>query len=402
MSTRYDDRDDRGRRSYGRRSGREDDRSYGQSSPGGRGFEDERDRYSGEDRWRGQSGGRYASRMGQSSRESARENYGRESDWENEREYGSERNPRYGSSGSGYGTQGRGLGESGPGYGNEWRFSGEGRYRGQGSQGRYGQGWESRGYDQGSSGRGYGTESNYFQGGSYQGGWGSPGGWREGGYSGEGSEGRYGESSGRYSQRHNYPGGYRSGERERYAERERDYGRGGYGEGEERGWWDRASDAVASWFGDEDAERRRRMDEQQRPHRGRGPKSYRRSDERIKEDVNDRLSEGYLDATEIVVMVENGEVTLTGTVNSRSDKRRAEDIADYVSGVQNVENRLRVRDASTRTDLTSTSGSTGTELSGITSTPATGTTGAGTTGTGTSSSTGSSAAAKGRTAGSNT
>ena len=46
-------------------------------------------------------------------------------------------------------------------------------------------------------------------------------------------------------------------------------GRDRYDRGEDRGWWDRASDAVASWFGDEDAERRRHMD-QQREHRGRG------------------------------------------------------------------------------------------------------------------------------------
>jgi hypothetical protein len=41
--------------------------------------------------------------------------------------------------------------------------------------------------------------------------------------------------------------------------------------------------------------------------------------------------------------VANTEVTLTGTVNSREDKRRAEDIAESVSGVTNVENRLRVK-----------------------------------------------------------
>ena len=84
------------------------------------------------------------------------------------------------------------------------------------------------------------------------------------------------------------------------------------------------------------------MDEQRERHRGKGPKSYRRSDERIREDVNDQLSEGYLDASEIEVMVVDGVVTLSGTVNSRSDKRRAEDIADDVRGVKNVENRLRV------------------------------------------------------------
>ena len=44
-----------------------------------------------------------------------------------------------------------------------------------------------------------------------------------------------------------------------------DYGNLAYGgrlneEGMERGWWDRASDEVSSWMGDEGAERRRMMD----------------------------------------------------------------------------------------------------------------------------------------------
>ena len=107
------------------------------------------------------------------------------------------------------------------------------------------------------------------------------------------------------------------------------------------------------------------MDEQ-RPYRGRGPKGYRRSDERIKEDVNDRLSDDYyLDASDVEVMVENTEVTLTGTVRNRNDKRRAEDLAESVSGVTNVENRLRVKQSdygmsgtSSMTDTTATTGTT--------------------------------------------
>ena len=136
-----------------------------------------------------------------------------------------------------------------------------------------------------------------------------------------------------------------------------DYNRSGRNRDQDRGWWDKTKDEVSSWFGDDDAERRRRMDESQAPHRGKGPKGYTRSDERIKEDVNDRLSDDpYVDASEIEVTVKNCEVTLTGTVNSRNEKRRAEDVVDSISGVKNVENRLRVNSMSSQNTNTMGSG----------------------------------------------
>lgn len=111
-----------------------------------------------------------------------------------------------------------------------------------------------------------------------------------------------------------------------------------------RDWWDRATDEVASWFGDDSAERRREVDKRTGPHRGKGPKGYTRSDERIKDDVNDRLSDdSFIDASEIDVTCEGCEVVLTGTVDTKEEKRRAEDIAERISGVKNVENRLKVR-----------------------------------------------------------
>jgi osmotically-inducible protein OsmY len=99
-------------------------------------------------------------------------------------------------------------------------------------------------------------------------------------------------------------------------------------------------------------------------HRGRGPKGYRRSDDRIREDVSDRLADdSWLDASDIEVRVENGEVTLTGFVASREDKRRAETLAEDVSAVDNVQNNLRVRREDQRTSLgaadTGLAGSTG-------------------------------------------
>lgn len=79
-------------------------------------------------------------------------------------------------------------------------------------------------------------------------------------------------------------------------------------------------------------------------HKGKGPRNYRRSDNRIQEDINDRLTDDpIVDATEVDVAVQNCEVTLTGTVDDREAKRRAEDIAESVSGVGHVENRIKVR-----------------------------------------------------------
>ncbi|HET6521889.1 MAG TPA: BON domain-containing protein [Geminicoccaceae bacterium] len=122
-------------------------------------------------------------------------------------------------------------------------------------------------------------------------------------------------------------------------------------------------------------------------HRGRGPRGYTRSDERIRDDISDRLTDDpYLDASEIEVSVSGGEVTLSGTVNSRQDKRRAEDLADDVSGVSHVQNNLRVRQAAGASQYGSTSGAgtTAGVASGITGTgDATGgTSGSTTTGTG--------------------
>jgi len=77
-------------------------------------------------------------------------------------------------------------------------------------------------------------------------------------------------------------------------------------------------------------------------HAGKGPRGYTRSDERIREDVCDRLSlDDELDASDIAVTVSKGEVTLEGSVPDRHSKRRAEDISDSVLGVNEVHNRLR-------------------------------------------------------------
>jgi hypothetical protein len=75
--------------------------------------------------------------------------------------------------------------------------------------------------------------------------------------------------------------------------------------------------------------------------RGKGPKNYRRSDERIAEDVNDRLLiNDEVDASGILVSVKDGLVTLSGQVSSRTEKRQAEWLADFVPGVVDVKNEL--------------------------------------------------------------
>lgn len=157
----------------------------------------------------------------------------------------------------------------------------------------------------------------------------------------------------------------------------RDYGRSGYGGYQDRSnengnrendrdWWDKTRDEVSSWFGDDDAQRRRNRDEQKGQHSGKGPKGYTRSDDRIKEDINDRLSDdSQVDASEIDVTVNSCEVTLTGTVNTRWEKRRAEDIVEAVSGVKNVENRLRVSSSANTSQGSETGGVMGKETSSM-------------------------------------
>jgi osmotically-inducible protein OsmY len=77
--------------------------------------------------------------------------------------------------------------------------------------------------------------------------------------------------------------------------------------------------------------------------RGRGPKGYRRSDERIREDVCELLTDDpRVDASNIDVSVGSGEVTLSGIVLTREEKRLAEDLAEYVSGVWDVQNCLTI------------------------------------------------------------
>ena len=69
-----------------------------------------------------------------------------------------------------------------------------------------------------------------------------------------------------------------------------------------------------------------------------------RSSRRMLEDVCERLTaHGWVDASNVQVEVANGVVTLRGTVDDRRQKRMAEDSAVGVRGVQDIQNRLTIR-----------------------------------------------------------
>jgi osmotically-inducible protein OsmY len=68
-----------------------------------------------------------------------------------------------------------------------------------------------------------------------------------------------------------------------------------------------------------------------------------RSDAAISTEVKTQLAlQDELQGAQIEATALNGEVTLTGTVPSEKARSRAEDVAEDVSGVSGVQNRLRV------------------------------------------------------------
>ena len=102
-------------------------------------------------------------------------------------------------------------------------------------------------------------------------------------------------------------------------------------------------------------------------YRGRGPKNYMRSDERIREDLNERLTDSdEIDASNITVEVSNGVATLKGSVDERWMKHCAEDLAESCSGVRDVNNQIRVQ-SQTASQGTSRSPISGSPTSGVSS-----------------------------------
>jgi osmotically-inducible protein OsmY len=245
--------------------------------------------------------------------------------------------------------------------------SGERRYEGQGPQGSQ---WEN----------GWGDEREWDaprRQGSYQGGYErrGPQGYQGGrpyegegrGYE-EGSRFEDGETTGRWGSRYaRFPGsssfgggderrGYQGSEEDRdeeTASAQRSYG--SFSEGE---------------YGGEGRQRQSRgrgRGQERGQHTGRGPKGYQRSDERVREDVCEALSQhGDVDASEITVEVRGGEVILTGTVDSREAKREAERAVEDAPGVKEVQNQLRVQQKGQENYRSQADGSTSTQQRGTT------------------------------------
>jgi hypothetical protein len=200
---------------------------------------------------------------------------------------GREQRDRY----SGYGNFGQGdYSRQGA-----WPGQGEGRYAG--GQGGYRGGTQEPNYGYGRGGRQ--QEPRYG---------------REAGSSGTSM---YGRSFSDYG----YSGG--SGWNEPYGEGQQYTSRGDYG----------------GQYGSGTGER---MGE----HRGKGPKGYQRSDDRIKELICERLHDDpHIDPSDVTISVQGGKVTLEGTVDSRQTKNAIEDVAEQF-GTQEVQNNLRVQRSS--------------------------------------------------------
>lgn len=276
---RRDEEDDQRREERG-------ERSFGRDEGYGRGSRS----YGSSAQSQREQGG-YGGRFGASERGGYSNDYARNRGYPSggrqdyDQDYGSQRHAGVGHSGQGY-----------PGY-DEQGYGGQ-RHAGVGHSGLGGRDYGNQRYGGEES---YASQRYGSQGQSYGGGQ---------GYGSQDREGPYGRSYGTPQY-----GAFRSSESGRQGREWQEFGSG-------------ASQNVGSW--------------QRGEHRGKGPKGYTRSDERIREDVCDSLSDDdELDASDITVTVKGGEVTLEGSVPDRRAKQRAEDLAEAVSGVRDVDNKLR-------------------------------------------------------------
>lgn len=107
--------------------------------------------------------------------------------------------------------------------------------------------------------------------------------------------------------------------------------------------WRRGSEVRDEW-GDSGGDSRGNASREMARGRDRvGPKGYQRSDERIREDICERLAHArHVDVREVEVEVQGGVVRLTGNVRDRRQKYCIEDIVDDVFGVREIHNAVRL------------------------------------------------------------
>jgi hypothetical protein len=80
-----------------------------------------------------------------------------------------------------------------------------------------------------------------------------------------------------------------------------------------------------------------------RPHQGKGPKNYQRSDESLQEEIVKVLTlDSEIDASAVEVEVKEGEVFLTGTVPERKMRYWVEEAIYKTRGVRDVNNQIKV------------------------------------------------------------
>lgn len=83
--------------------------------------------------------------------------------------------------------------------------------------------------------------------------------------------------------------------------------------------------------------------DEQRNFMGKGPRGYRRSDDRIYEEVCEALQDDpTVDASDIGVKVTDGIVTLEGRARDRMEKRVAEMVTIEIPGVLDVRNEITI------------------------------------------------------------
>lgn len=155
------------------------------------------------------------------------------------------------------------------------------------------------------------------------------------------------ERGGAYGAAQGSSGGMDFGDYGSYGDgwRPRDPGRAGFDSqhaGRDDGWGrDTGRTSLSDLYG-EQQQRQRQV-----------PQGYTRSDERIKDDVCEKLFHANdVEIADVSIEVKSGTVTLEGCVPQRQMKHRIEDIVEQCIGVTDVENRIRVQ----RADQTAPSG----------------------------------------------